>query len=206
MERLLGRFNRFEAHTGLSAEEWADREGDWSGGFVGERGSGSVRGRNALRERTVRSTCEATTVDPSRGLQLVGGAVEQGPHPPTPRAMAATPVQISRTWVKTPGARDVRSVHRSLWGNRTGPRVALHLRNLGLLPHPRQRGGAVQSCLGCTRTKTLGGIPRTAATGVRTDGDPRESTGTTRRSCCGGCSWLLAVFVPAVGPGADWVQ
>ena len=37
----------------------------------------------------VRSTCEATTVDPSRSLQLIGGAVEPGPHPPTPRTMAA---------------------------------------------------------------------------------------------------------------------
>ena len=50
LERLLSRFERFEADTGLSAERWPSREGERSGGVVGETGSGSVRCRNATVE------------------------------------------------------------------------------------------------------------------------------------------------------------
>ena len=44
-------------------------------------------------------------------------------------------------------------------------------------PHPRQRGGAVQSGLGCTRTETLGGIQELQLPVFVPAVDPRESTG-----------------------------
>ena len=57
-------------------------------------------------------------------------------HPATPTPLAAASVRISRSWVKTPGVSDVRSVHRALqgsglcpsgrlpWGGKPGPPLA----------------------------------------------------------------------------------
>ena len=58
---------------------------------VGQRGdSPDLVMRDGVTKTIFGSTCEATTLDPSRGSQLVGGAVEPGPHPPTPRAICET--------------------------------------------------------------------------------------------------------------------
>ena len=131
----------------------------------------------------------------------------QGPHHPTPRGMAAAQV------VRQPIRRVVSFGSLTVGGCLTPERPIDPCRGiprgLGLhctfatwgSPHPRQRGGAVQCGLGCTRTETLGGIPRTAATGVRTSGGPsgvhrdhvlpvfvpdrREATGTMPLPPCG---------------------
>ena len=60
-----------------------------------------------------------------------------------------------------------------------GPLIALHFRNQALFPPAAARWGS--RGLECIRRKTLGGIRRTVATGVRTGGQAEK------------------VFVPAVG-------
>ena len=124
----------------------------------------------------VRSECDAR-----RSLTLSGAIRRaehdlQWPHHPTPRGMAAAQV------VRQPIRRVV-----SFGSLTVGGCLTLE-RPVDPCPHPRQRGGAVQSGLGCTRTKTLGGIPRTAphATGVRyrrwTLGSPPDHAAPARRS------------------------
>ena len=135
----------------------------------------------------VRSECDA------RRSLTQSGAIPRAEHElqglTTPRHMAAAQV------VRQPIRRAVSFGSLTVGGCLTPERPADPCwgipRGLGLhctlatwgSPHPRQRGGAVQSGLGCTRTETLGGGP----SGVHRDHvlpvfvpavDPWESTGT----------------------------
>ena len=60
-----------------------------------------------------------------RKARVLGGwpasGVAASSHPATRRWPALASVRISRSWVQTPGASDVRSVHRLLEGQPRGP-------------------------------------------------------------------------------------
>ena len=145
------------------------------------------RERERDRERAiggrVRSSCEATTVDPSRGLQMVGGAVEPGHPPPTPRAMAA--VQV----VRQPIRRVVSFGSLTVGGCLTPERPQI--------PVAESHGAS-----GCTALSQPGVPPIRGRFGVY----PQENPGQHPKNCRYRCACRRWSLGSPLGPGGTGVR